>query len=169
MEKRPRIKINLKKSDLLIEIFTCCSLVLLWLITIFKYNQLPSTIATHFNLAGKADGYGSKSELFTLPIIGTVIFFIITILNKYPHIFNYPVNITNANALTQYTMATRMLRYLKLVILLIFLFITIATINMANNQSGDLSLFFVPLCIITILAPTIFFIIKAFKKNQSTV
>ena len=35
----------------------------------YLYPSLPNTIPTHFNLEGKADGWGSKDSIFLLPSI----------------------------------------------------------------------------------------------------
>jgi hypothetical protein len=42
-----------------------------------------------------------------------------TVLNRFPHIFNYTTTITEENALREYTRATRLVRYLKLTMVLI--------------------------------------------------
>lgn len=34
------------------------------------WNDLPDQVPMHFNLAGQADRYGDKSELFILPFLG---------------------------------------------------------------------------------------------------
>ena len=37
--------------------------------TLYLYPSLPETIPTHFNIEGKADGWGSKGTMFMLPSI----------------------------------------------------------------------------------------------------
>lgn len=165
MDKRPQLKLTLSTSDKTIEVMGWLLLVTLWVLIVWSYNNLPSTIATHFNVAGQADAYGSKTSLFTLPIIGTIIFVVITILNNYPHIFNYPTPINPNNALAQYTNATRMLRYLKCIVLLIFLSITMLTIKVASTKGMGLGFWFLPISIGAIFIPLTFFIIKAFKRK----
>jgi hypothetical protein len=51
-----------------------------------------------------------------------------TILNRYPYLFNYPIAINSENALRQYTNSTRMIRYLKLSVVTIFTLIVLFTI-----------------------------------------
>lgn len=42
----------------------------------FIWEQLPETVATHFNIEGKADGWSSKNTLLYLPaILGLGIYF----------------------------------------------------------------------------------------------
>lgn len=167
MNKRPIIKLKLNNTDIVIEAIGWFALGLLWLLTIFNYKNLPDIIPIHFNAAGKVDGYGNKSELFTLSKIGTVIFIGITILNKFPHIFNYLVEISTENALAQYKSATRMLRILKIVVILIFITITLLTINVAIKNEQRINSWFLPALIVILFILTAFYIFKSIKKQTA--
>lgn len=61
-----------------------------------------------------------NTHLLVLCILSTLLFIGIGQLLRYPHLLNYPVKITELNALRQYTLSTRFLRYLKMIIVLIF-------------------------------------------------
>lgn len=61
-----------------------------------------------------------NTHLLVLCILSTLLFICIGQLLRYPHLLNYPVKITEQNALRQYTLSTRFLRYLKMIIVLIF-------------------------------------------------
>jgi hypothetical protein len=86
-----------------------------------------------------------------------------TILNKFPHIFNYPTNITQDNALRQYSNATRLLRYLKLIIVFIFGLIVFKVIQNANGEADGLGVWFLPLVLGLTFIPLTYFGIKSFK------
>ncbi len=133
---------------------------------VINYSGLPGTIPTHYNGAGEADGFGGKSGILILPIIATLLFVALTILNKYPQIFNYPTKITEKNALWQYTNATRMIRYLKFIIVIIFGFIEFQTIRNAKGQTSGLGAWFLPMIWGLIFFPMIFFLAKSFKKAK---
>lgn len=163
MEKRPVIKLHLSFFDRLTETAGWILVILLWSFTIYVWFKLPDMIPTHFNAAGKADGHGSKETLLVLPVIGSFVFALITLLNKYPHIFNYAVKITNDNAERQYTLATRMMRYLKLCILLIFLSITILTFLISTGKASGLGQWFLPATLLLIFLPIIYMLIGSFK------
>ena len=95
-----------------------------------------------------------------MPILSTILFVGMTILNKYPHIFNYPSKITIENAERQYTIATKLIRYLKLIIVITFSFIAFQIANEQQNGSG---IWFIPVFIGLIYIPLIYAIIKLFK------
>lgn len=129
MEERPKLKIELTTADKILELVGWLSIIAVWVLTSMHYNNLPDIIPTHYNALGQADGMGGKATILILPILATILFIGMTVLNKFPNVFNYPTNISNQNALRQYTNATRMIRYLKLVLVVIFGLIVFKTIS----------------------------------------
>ena len=167
MNKRPKIKLQLKQTDKILEIVGWVSVFGIWALTLTNYSILPEIIPIHFNGAGKADGFGNKTHIFVLPIISTLLFIGLTTLNKHPHIFNYPSQITKENAVHQYTNATRMMRVLKLVIVLLFGLIVFKTIQNVNGHAGGLGTWFLPLTMGMIFIPMLYFLIKSLKQKNT--
>jgi uncharacterized membrane protein len=165
METRPKIKLELSPTDQFLEVAGWFALALLVGLTLASYFQLPDTIPTHFNAVGKADSYGSKASIFTLPLIGTVMFIGLTILNRYPHIFNYPTEITAENAARQYANATRMIRYLKFAVVLLFAFLVFKTSSIATGNTEGLGVEIYIVLFFLITLPMLFFVSK-FLKNK---
>ena len=166
MNERPKIKLELTTYDKTLEILGWTSILAIWVLTISNYSNLPDTIPIHYNGAGQADGFGGKGNILTLPLIATVLFIGLTILNKFPYVFNYTTNITADNALRQYTNATRLLRYLKFIIVVIFGLIALQTIRNVNGQASGLGVWFLPLTLGLIFIPLTYFLIKSFKTTK---
>lgn len=164
--ERPKIKLIPTTADKLVDLLGWIILLALWGWTITHYSSLPGTIPTHFNAAGEADGFGSKVSIIALPVIASVLFIGLTLLNRYPHSFNYPTAITQDNALRQYTLATRMLRYLKLVLLLVFGGIEFMTIQNATGKAAGLGVWFLPLTLVLVFLPLIYFVVKSVQTNK---
>ena len=164
-EERPKITLIPTTADKLVELLGWLILLALWGLTISHFSTLPDTIPTHFNASGEADGFGSKASIIGLPVIATLLFVGLTVLNRYPHIFNYPTAITEDNALRLYTLATRMLRYLKLVLVLVFGGIEFMTIQHATRKAAGLGAWFLPLTLVLIFIPLIYFVIKSIKEK----
>lgn len=167
MNDRPKIKLELTTIDKTFEILGWTSILTIWVLTITNYTNLPDTIPIHYNGVGQADGFGGKGNILTLPLIATILFIGLTILNKFPHFFNYPTNITADNALRQYTNATRLIRYLKFIIVIIFGLIALQTIRNVNGQTSGLGMWFLPLILGLIFIPLTYFVIKLFKATKS--
>jgi uncharacterized membrane protein len=163
METRPKIKPEQSAFDIILEISGWVVLSLLWIITLYFFKNLPDNIPTHFNAAGEVDAYGNRSSILLLPVIGTVLFIGMTILNRYPYIFNYPVKISPENATKQYTMATRLIRLLKLSILIIFIMIIWSTSNVALEKSSRMGAWFLPVMLGIIFIPMGFYIFRSFR------
>jgi uncharacterized membrane protein len=163
MNKRPRIKLQLNQTDKILEIVGWISVVGIWALPLINYFDLPEIIPIHFNGAGKADGFGNKTHIFVLPIISTLLFIGLTILNKNPHVFNYPSQITKENAVHQYTNATRMMRVLKLVIVLLFGLIIFKTIENVNGNADGLGTWFLPFTIGLFIILTLYFLLISTK------
>lgn len=163
MNNRPKIELKLSKTDILIEVFGWLAFFALWVLVITNYTSLPNTIPIHFNHAGQVDGYGGKEMILVLTFIATAIFIGMTILNKYPHIFNYPTEITEENALKHYTNATRLLRCIKLIIVVIFGLINLQTIRIVKGQINDIGSWLLPGTLGLIFIPVFYFLIKSFQ------
>lgn len=131
-----------------------------------SYSELPDIIPIHFNGAGLADRFGEKGNILILPLIATAIFTILTILNRFPNLFNYPITITKDNAFRQYLNATRMIRYLKLMIVAVFGFITIQTIRSAKGETEGLGIWFLPVMLTLFFIPLAYFISQSFRINK---
>jgi uncharacterized membrane protein len=142
---------------------TILLLVLLWVMVVIGYNNLPESIPIHFNGSGDPDGYGDKNTLFLLPAIGTFLYFMLTMLNGKPHIFNYPVVISPENAEKQYRIAVRMMRAMKLSVLLVFCAIEYSSYRVAMGNQDGLGAWFIIFVFAVIFVPMIYFILKAFR------
>ena len=166
MKKRPQADIPLTSIDMVAEIAGWVLLVVVWILTMTSYGSLPDTIPTHFNAAGEADGYGHKRTLIGIPIIVSVLYVGMTILNRYPHIFNYPSAITEENYLRQYTQATRLIRYLKLTIVLIFGMIIYFILRNVHGESEGLGVWFLPVTLGLIMLPIIYYLVKSIRDKK---
>lgn len=125
---RPKIKLTLTAVDKLLEIIGWIVVFVMWAIVVVNYSKLPDIIPIHFNAEGVVDGYGSKSMIWILLLVGSILYAGMTYLNKFPHVFSFTTTITPENALQQYTITTKMLRYVKLLIVLIICYLLFKTI-----------------------------------------
>ena len=157
--KRPRIKVPFETVDVIIEFISITLLILMWVYCIVNYMELPDTIATHFNGAGEPNGYGSRQTVWIIPIIATVMYIGLFILNKYPHTHNYMVNITEENALKNYKFSTRIVRVVNFLCVLLMTYITYMIVESAFGKQFNLGTWFVPLIIgVSIILPIIMFV-----------
>lgn len=159
---RPKIKIKADVFDIIIEVIGVLGVLFLVGLPMFYYSELPDIIPIHFGFDGIADGFNGKKSIWILPTIGVIIFIGINILNKYPHIFNYPTKITEENAERLYRTACKMVRVLNTLVVCVFAYLTYATIQTALKNQNGLGNYFT-----TIVMVFIFGIIFYFSKRMS--
>lgn len=166
MTNQPQIEIKLTKYDNVIEMLGYLTLIAFWIMTIVAFDSLPESIPIHYNGKGEVDNYSPKTSIFLLPIIGTFLFAILTLLNKHPESFNYNAKITEDNAEKQYKNTTRMIRFLKFMVLMVFLIIDFQTIQIAKGNSDTLGIWFLPLVLVMIFIPIGYFTYKSYKLKK---
>jgi uncharacterized membrane protein len=163
MKERPKIKLSLNTADKFWEIIGWIAIVGLWGLVIINYPTLPEVIPTHFNLSGDPDGFAKKVYILGLPLAASILFLGLTVLNRFPYLFNYPTLITTDNAVRQYKNATRLIRYLKLNIVIIFGLAVFKEIQRSSGERHALDVWFFPLVLGFILIPLGVYIVKSLK------
>ena len=165
---RPKIKTELTAPDWLAEVVALISLVALILIPILNYNNLPATIPTHFNAVGVPDGYGGKGTLWLLPVIGFFMYLMMTVVQLFPQIYNYPVEITEENAPRQYRNAVRLIRTLKTLIIILFTFLSYKTVQTAAGTAAGLGKAFLPVFLLVTFGTVAFYIAWSLNNRHSS-
>lgn len=166
---RPIIEIKPTKKDIILDVLGILVLILFWIYIINSYPNLPNIIPIHFNLNGEADGFGSKNFIFLTASIATILYIGLSILIKYPHTFNYAIEITHVNAETQYKNSINMIRILKLIIILIFFITEYYTVSKALNEKNIYDTLYLPFILILLFGTIIYFLIKSFSLNKKSI
>ena len=112
-----------------------------------SYAELPDIIPSHFNGKGEIDGHSEKTMLWFIPAISVAMFIGLFILNKHPHMHNDMINITEDNALKNYRLSTRIVRFTNLFMAIIFCVITYSMIVGATSENFQLGSWFMPIII----------------------
>lgn len=165
-KERPKIKLPLTKADISIEVLAVLVLIFIWGIAIYIYPQFPDLIPTHFKTNGEADGYGNKNSLWLLPAIGTLMFVGFTVLSRFPHIYNYPIEITKQNAESQYKNGVMLMRLLKLAVMLIFAFNLYQTQMLIQESSTNIGKWTLTISLGLVMLPIIYFLVKSFRTTK---
>lgn len=118
--------------DWVIEIVSFLSLIATC-IPLFFYNRMGEGVffPIHYNLYGKADGWGDRKFLFIFILIAFVLYIYLTFSEKFFKKFLYPVKINEQNASSIYRIGIRLRRHVKLFIMLIFAYMSNTFLYMA--------------------------------------
>lgn len=111
-------------------------MVLVYLVVeaLYGANKLPTRVPMHFGADGKPNGWGSPQSLWILPIAGTIVGLMITIISRYPGAFSYPVRVTRENQARLEALALEMIAWMRLEVLCLFAWIEWATIESARKE-----------------------------------
>lgn len=118
---------ELKKPNYSIVVNIICLLLLggISLYLVLNWHAIPDKIPGHYNLVGEVDRWGNKSEVIMLPIVAWIIFIGISVLEKFPQIWNTGVTVTQENAARVYRVLRNMIVTEKLVIVALFSYLTL--------------------------------------------
>lgn len=162
---QPKIPIALTNLDRLLEWTGWIFAAISWILVIKCYQQLPESIATHFDMNGNPDDYGSKNNLFILPAIGTALYAGLIILCRKPHLFNFPVTITEENAADAYRSAARALRLTNLAAITGISYLVYVICATGPASSKGPGLWFMILFEAALLLPVIWMISRQLRKK----
>lgn len=164
MSSRPKLKIIPSPTDMVVEAVAFLGFALL-LVAVVYYPQLPERIPMHFNFAGKVDAWGAKSGLLPLIWIGIGSYLLLTIISRFPHIFNYPVAITPENAERQYRNAVSLMRWLKMETMWLMVYITWVIFQVAQGKASSMSSALTPIVLVVIIGTCIIFLVRAYREH----
>lgn len=137
--------------DLVLEVLAATGLAALLGIILPRIPHLPARVPVHFDFAGRPDRWGSRGEFTILPVVALVVFVLLTVVARLPHLANYPVPITPENAERQYRMATVVLTLIKAEIMWGFAFLGWKIIRIALQQADGLGRGFLAVFLVVLL------------------
>ena len=108
------------------------------------WDRLPAQIPTHFDAAGRPDGYGSPSTLVLVPAISAFLYLVMTAFSFFPETFNYPVKVTEQNRARVQAIAVSMLGWIKAEIMCVLAYVTWSMVRVAKGEASGLGLAFLP-------------------------
>ncbi|MBD2411914.1 hypothetical protein FACHB389_34930 [Nostoc calcicola FACHB-389] len=159
---RPVLLIAQSSQAQTLNLIALAGLVALFCIAIHAWFTLRDTIPIHFGFDGQANGWGSKKNLWLLPIVGLAIYGLLTFISRYPHTFNYAVKITEQNALRQYKIACSMLNWLKTEMVWIFAYIEWQIFYLATTTNPNLGIWFLPVSLIIVFGTIGYWLSQSF-------
>lgn len=143
------MKIKKNRIDYFLQIITFLIILVTTVYVVIHWQDIPDIIPGHYQIDGKIDRYGNKSELWILIAISWIMFLGLSGLTLLPGIWNIPVSIENNNKEKIYHITLYLIETMNFILTCVFCFLILYTI-----MGYHLPLFFilyVPLIFITIL------------------
>lgn len=162
---RPKLKLKITRLELILNGIGMTALIgsLIYLLTVWP--TLPGEVPAHYNGVGEVDRWGSKWEMITLPMVGLLMLIGMTILERYPHLYNY-TNVTKENVRAQYLNGRMMVNVLKNVMVGIFAYLNWKNVKIALGYQDSLGLWFLPIFLVLCFGSIAYFIVKSFRLSK---
>lgn len=146
------------------DIFNFGWVVFLWGFTLKNYSALPERIPVHFDMQGKADGFGGRVFAFLMPVLALGMYGLFTYGVRYPEGTKFPVEITNENRGTQFLIMKIGLRILFVILAVIFTNIQDYMFRYAADEKAKPRISFAAIFLSVVLfTPALLFIAHLFK------
>ena len=165
MTDRPKLTLKITLLELILNSATLVIFIGSLIYLILVWTTLPGEVPAHYNGVGEVDRWGSKWEMLILPIIGGILWIGMTILERYPHVYNY-INLTRENVRAQYLNGRMMINVLKNSIVIVFSYLTWKDIQIAFGHEDSLGVWFLPIFLVFIFGLTGYFIFKSFRLSR---
>lgn len=123
-----------------------------------SWSNIPESIPKHYNGQGVIDSWTDRSELIILACIAWAIYIGISVIERFPKIWNTGVEVTPENKERVYRVLKNMLVTEKLLVVLVFVVLLFYTANALPLPS-----FFTPAYLLGLFGSMLFFIIRLYK------
>ncbi|MDX2055073.1 MAG: DUF1648 domain-containing protein [Polyangiaceae bacterium] len=138
MNSRPKLEIPRTKLENVVRALSTVCTVGLDLYAVIVRRRLPEVVPTHFGVSGIPNAWGPKWILFLVPALATLAYLAMMLVERVPHAFNYPVQVTAANAPRLYLIARRWLGIIDLICVAAFGVAFLALVGSPLNAAKGL-------------------------------
>lgn len=162
-KKRPILDIPYSQLEIILEAISAVGVLVLIILIILSWSELPDKIPSHFGASGLPDAWGSKLSVWFLPGMGVGLYALLTIVSRFPHTFNYLWAVTEENAEKQYQIARTMVGALKAEVIWLFVYMEFAIIQVAMGKTNGIGVVFLPITLIVVFGTIFLCLIKGYK------
>lgn len=136
-----KIKIRRTIPDMILEGLSLLGMAGTTLYLIVGWDSFPDRIPAHYNAAGEIDRWGGKGELLFLPAVMWILYIGITLIQRFPQIWNTGVQVTQENGARVYRILMYMVETLKLIITAGLSFLSVFGVTGRNLPAWFLPVF----------------------------
>jgi len=144
--------------EIVINILCLILLIGIIIYLLISWSGIPDQIPGHFAADGTVNRWDSKGTLFIVPAIAWVLFIGITIIERFPHLWNTGVRVTEENKYRIYKITKSLLVTIKLFVVALFVSITIM-----QTLAQSLPVFFLPVFLSLMSVIIVYHIIRLIK------
>jgi len=127
------------------------------------YSRLPERIATHFNGAGVANGFGARSTLWVLVGIAVLLYSTLSVINVVPPIVNLKRPLAPEREKVVLAESMAMVGWIKAEVCWMFAYICLAMVRNGMGMQVGLGRWFLPVTLVVVFGTTGFYLARIFR------
>lgn len=132
------------------------------------WSELPATVPTHFDTAGNADGFGSRTSFFGLIGVQVSLYLLLTFMRYMPaRFYNLPATVTESNLAQVSALLRRFPRVMKAALSLTFGMLIIGTIRVALARATTLSPWLPAIGMVGVLGAVIWLLVETSRISRA--
>ena len=160
---RPVLAVPRSQVETALEILTLTGLLAILVMVGQAMPHLPARIPSHFDAAGHINGWADKTSLW-LPVgMAGFTYVVLTLLRRYPNVYNYPVRITAQNAERQYALACSLLAWMKFWLMAVMGYLSYAMIQAASGNQAPLDPKYLFAGVAAVILTIVVYLVKAIR------
>ena len=114
------------------------------------YSRLPERIATHFNGAGVANGFGTRSTLWVLVGISVLLYAMLSAINWVPRIVSLKRPLAPEQEKMVLAESMAMVGWIKVAVCWMFAYICLAMVRNGMGLQVGLGVWFLPVTLVAV-------------------
>lgn len=114
------------------------------------YDEPRSSAPVHFGFDGQPDRFGTSEAFWFVQVLGLGLFVAMTLLERVPHVYNYPFRVTDANRQRMYYVGRQTMLGLKTLLVTACAYVSVASIQTAVGRTNGLGAWFVPTLLVAV-------------------
>jgi uncharacterized membrane protein len=126
------------------------------------YSRLPERIATHFNEAGVANGFGARSTLWVLVGIASLLYSTLSVINFVPRVVNLKRPLAPEREKAVWVETLAMVGWIKAEMCWVFAYLCLAMVRNGMGLQVGLGWEFLPATLVVVLGTCAFYLVKIF-------
>jgi hypothetical protein len=159
-EERPQQALPPTASERVAEIASGLLLGVFVAFAAVTVPRLSEKVPIHRGADGSPDAWGSPSTLLLLPALAVVLYVGLSVLQRFPHFYNYPTSVTRENAAALYRKGRQFVLGAKLFVVALFAFIFYGSVSPALDGGEAMGPWFLPVVLVALFALLGVFIVR---------
>lgn len=161
---RPEIKLSWKPYEILIEALALAGPVVGIGLAILYWPALPAVVPQHIGPSGMVDAWNTK-QYMALFFVGAALsmYLLMTILSRFPQLFNYPVRITEANAEYMYRLGKNLIQWFKVGTVWVIVTLEFQFFELALGRGTIPFVLMLVLHVVILLGPVVYYVVRMMR------